>query len=571
MHRHLPLLLALSLFTLAAACADDPRTGPLVEPPGDAAKADAADRVTLAGELLYGTAVTGAFTEDLSFFGYVLAARPGARVKLEVTHKGSSSKLDSTLFVYGPRSAAGFGTQAIAVDDDRGWGRLSRLDSVELTGGGEYLVVIGTHDARGRGKYRLEAVCLSGECEPELAPPAALACHSAIREAIAGCVEDTQADPESAQPSGLDALELCADAEVVASARDSVCADGAEQPGFCALAYEDFAAEQLPLCRDELAVVLGGGCVLGGTWGEALHRQGILVGERRVLTSVDGLDATARAQVVLAVQASSHSDVTTAEEALSRVDGQEMNVVGLFDATNGRAFVAYEYGAGDNSYGRIFELGTTVDVARIHDGDLVGCAVSPGPGARECESNSGCADGLACAGKSPNTGVGRCAAVNDEPARLRRELRRDPPLRLDGRPVVRRDVAGGGEGLCLPAWMLGQFESVAATDIPEGDGLTVGIEAYGLATVATDVWLSVVIRHPAVEQLQIRLEDPATTEVIVYDGEASGEDLWLDVPVRGIPGDESANGRWILRVVDSVGGGSGVLQSWRLTLGSRWD
>lgn len=565
------LMIALATLFLAA-CGDSGPSGPAVEPPLIEGKTDAADRVTLQGELPFDTPRTGAFTEDLAFFGYQLAVRPGAKAKLEVTHKGSAKKLDSTLFVYGPRGAAGFGTSAIASDDDSGWGRLSRLDALSFAEGGEYLVVIGTHDARGRGQYRLQASCLSGDCEPEPPAPVDPVCHPAIADAISACVADTQADPESAFPSALDALQTCADAEVVGAAHDAVCTSGSPA-AFCELSYEDFASEQVPLCRAELAGELAGAdCVLGYTWREALRAHGVLVGERRVLTSVAGLDALAREQVVGAVQASSHTDVTTAEEALARVDGQEINVVGLFDGTNGRAYVGYEYGAGDNSYGRIYEFGTMVDVARIQDGDLVGCAVVAGPALRDCGADADCAVGLKCTGRNQGTGVGRCVETSKEPAgtgdACSGALPCDWPAGL-----WCSGTAWGGDGLCRPAWMQSRFESVEEAAIVDGPdaGLDVAIEVYGLATVTTDAWLHAVIRHPAVEQLRVTLEDPDTTEAVVYDGDFSGTDLVLDLPVSGIPGDESVNGRWTLHVRDVVAGQSGTLESWELVLGSRWD
>jgi hypothetical protein len=84
-------------------------------------------------------------------------------------------------------------------------------------------------------------------------------------------------------------------------------------------------------------------------------------------------DALARAQLVLAVQQSSHSDVTTAEEALSRVDQQTVRRFTLVEPASTRAYTAYEYGAGDNSYGAIFSAGTSELAASIHDGDILHC------------------------------------------------------------------------------------------------------------------------------------------------------------------------------------------------------
>src|SRR5262249_16900366 len=128
-------------------------------------KADALDRVDDRGALVLGTPSNGSFAQDLQFDGYHLAVRPGARVRVEITQAGTAKKLDTTLFVYGPLHAGAFGTTAIAFDDDSGWGKQSRIAGLTLAGG-EYLVVVGTHDARGRGQYRLQTTCENGDCSP---------------------------------------------------------------------------------------------------------------------------------------------------------------------------------------------------------------------------------------------------------------------------------------------------------------------------------------------------------------------------------------------------------------------
>lgn len=96
--------------------------------------------------------------------------------------------------------------------------------------------------------------------------------------------------------------------------------------------------------------------------------------ERREITKVAQLgDATSREQLVLAVQQSSHSDVTTPEEALSRVEQQTVRRLWLFDSAGARSYTAYEYGVGDNSYGAIFARGPLEIAAGIHDGGLLNC------------------------------------------------------------------------------------------------------------------------------------------------------------------------------------------------------
>jgi hypothetical protein len=78
-------------------------------------------------------------------------------------------------------------------------------------------------------------------------------------------------------------------------------------------------------------------------------------------------------QLVLAVQQSAHTDVTTPAEALAAVDQNEVRRMRLRDAPSGRQYDVFEYGAGDNSYGAIFRADSLVKAVSIHDGDLLEC------------------------------------------------------------------------------------------------------------------------------------------------------------------------------------------------------
>lgn len=118
------------------------------------------------------------------------------------------------------------------------------------------------------------------------------------------------------------------------------------------------------------------------------------------------------------------------------------------------------------------------------------------------------------------------------------------------------------------------FVSEPAASIP--DNRASGVEAqllvYGLATVSTDVLIDLHIAHPRIADLRVSLINPATTEVPVFSGERDGAELYLrGVALRGFPGDESANGVWTLKVVDTRSGQVGTIESFGLTLTSRWD
>ncbi len=115
-------------------------------------------------------------------------------------------------------------------------------------------------------------------------------------------------------------------------------------------------------------------CLFGTTFGELLASTATTITGDRRLHVGDALSALDQQRIVLAVQQSSHTDVTTPAEAFARVDQGEIRRVDLYDAAGARAFVAFEYGAGDSSYGAVFAYSSTTIVTSIHDGDLASCA-----------------------------------------------------------------------------------------------------------------------------------------------------------------------------------------------------
>ena len=119
------------------------------------------------------------------------------------------------------------------------------------------------------------------------------------------------------------------------------------------------------------------GCLFGTTYHELKTSPALqMVGDLDITAAnLDTLGREAQELLVRAVHESSHTDVTTAAEALARVDQEEMNVTYYVEPAGRRTFIAFEYGAGDNSYGAVFEKQTGARAAAIHDGDLYECPV----------------------------------------------------------------------------------------------------------------------------------------------------------------------------------------------------
>lgn len=551
---------------LLAACADSS----VVLPTFGRGAADGIDTVSFKGSLAQGTPVTGTFTKNQQFDGYFLDVRAGAEVKLEITHKGSSMSLDTTLFVYGPADGGGnFDDDYVAFDNDAGYGKLSKLTTTLATAG-RYAVVIGTKTGKGRGNYRLLPTCLSGDCAPVAEIPLG-GCPQVIVDKMRTCLTDNVGTYEPLTP-WLNFAEQCADADLLAPIYDDTCGPGSTA-AHCLGSFEAFYGVYAPACiRDVKNTVLDNFCVFGTTYREISTMPGMHLVESTRLTTTSTLTALDAAQIVSAMKASIHDDVTTAAMAFERADSNEIFRRRWFDSSNRRAFVSFEYGSGDNSFGRIFPADAATHVANINDGDIYpdACSVKIGPESRDCAADLDCKTGTRCLGTIDEP-LARGSCLNlaadtspNEGATCASDAACDPGLLCAG-------LSRGSSGLCLPAWQRRGFVSEPQLAIPDNRpvGASAMLLAYGLATVDMDVWLKLQITHPRAADLRVTLTNPAGTEVTI--AVPAGENVDLDLPVHGFSGDESVNGAWTLKVVDKASGRTGTIDHVELVIGSRWD
>ncbi len=572
---------ALMMAGLVAGCLESATEPQMLEPTLADGKSDVAQSVTLMGPLEYGAdaALKGTFTQDLEFHGYEVGARTGAMITLEVTQLGSSKSLDTTLFVFGPRTdAAGYGTSALVKDGDSGWGRLSKVKNFSVPSQGTYLVVVGTGDGQGRGNYRLQLTCNSGECDLPQTPAPAGQCYPSFALAIDACVEGNMADdPEwFYSTTRRNLVEQCADIEIVAPAYDALCATPEAPASVCELSLEEISYSHIPVCFTEAwNRQMDGMCVFGTRYRELFDSGALVVLGQKVLTAQSALGQTEEAQLLQAVQNSAYSQVASVAEAFDAVDDNKVFQTEIWDGSNRKAFTAYEFGAGDNSYGLIFDQGLLTIAAKIQDGDLYECSTLWGPELRDCASDSECAQGLKCVGIAQEIHRGRCIDLQAPPHTAQETFCTFETGCPAGSGL---QCAGakkaGDEGICRPAWLTGHFSTLAQAPIADNsaDGTEVALVAYGLATVDVDIRLNLVISHERISDLTVKLVNPAGTEVVLFAPPSGTKELWLqNYVVNGFSGDEQVNGIWRLRVTDNVGGKTGAVNEFGLIITSRWD
>ena len=569
-----PTSYAFVLFAFVAAC--DGSADKTAEPRYDALASAKADGQVIAGALAFDAPQNGNLSRTVARQTWTLDVRPGATVDIEITRAGTTAALDTVLTVVGPVTSESATTPVVAEDDDSGWGLHSRIRGLSLplgTGSARYLVTVQSYDGKQKGKYRLAATCRSGNCAPTLGgvPVDDRYCHPAILRSISGCIDEQLADPERDPGTwtGLDVGRACVDAEAVAPSHDAICAAERPAPTWCALDYELFMTAQVSLCEDTAVYyAMGRECALGANFGELRNGlAGVAVTHRRVITEATALTALEGQQLVAAAQVA-YEDVRDVSGALEAVDGGEVNQLHVWDATAHRGFVVYEYGAGDNSYGGVLaEGGKTVQV-QIRDGDYTNCP-APGPELRLCVADADCDAGMRCTGVT--AGRGRCVAPHEF---ANNSASCQTTAEDNGCGVASGLICSGvdndGRGLCLPVWQRGRFEDYAVAHLPAGGKLVRTLTAYGLTTVSTDVTARIVADFATPADLRITLTNPATTVGVVWGNEAGAGGLRLERQVRAFPGDESANGEWVL-TIENRGTTSGTLVSWGLDIQSRWD
>ena len=244
------LLFSAFIIALGTACESGSGAKEIVEP-GIDGKTDIFDTVRNMDRLEMNGEATAEFTSDFEFHAYPFIVGPSSQVTLEVTQRGSSRGLDTTMFLYGPRAEDYSWGDRIGFDDDSGWGDLSRIEAMDLTEAGEYLVVIGTALGDGRGDYRLTLTCTAETCE-STEVSIFDTCPEATQDVIDDCVEDTLSEDDYyGETTRGEAFELCLTDYAYDYLWDVLC-DSRSNEEWCVAGSELFFDRMLPACREEI-------------------------------------------------------------------------------------------------------------------------------------------------------------------------------------------------------------------------------------------------------------------------------------------------------------------------------
>ncbi|MBZ4415774.1 proprotein convertase P-domain-containing protein [Myxococcus sp. RHSTA-1-4] len=188
-----------------------------------------------------------------------------------------------------------------------------------------------------------------------------------------------------------------------------------------------------------------------------------------------------------------------------------------------------------------------------------------------CTGAGTCQPGLVCEGV-PHDGsspYGRCinpAPIPGDGATCSVFAPCQPGLVCRGIP------SGAPEGWCRPAWMAGEFIQYADVSLPSSaTPVESTVAVVGLATVPDDITVELDLVHASPHRLVLTLVDPGGDSALLWDGPNEGTPPSRISVTRGISRDSTVNGRWLLRVTNPSGVGSGTLRSWKLKLNSRYD
>ena len=588
-----------------AGCLDEDDKGDEADVPteGDG-KADSQRAPTDHGALAFGVPALEAITDAAKFHAWQFELSGDAAIDAFTTYAvRGQRRVDTVMYLY-KEGPSGWGAYVARNDDDgsRVYSRIKRT-----LGQGRYRVLVKGYAATTRGRFAVELDCAGAGCAP---PAGACVFGTSYRSAFEtpalvaqGTLVLSLTQPAQISPFDhariVTAVQQSSHTDVSTWEQAIARVDGGEinrtfliepagQRTFVAYEYgagdnsygaifDHHSGALVASIQDgDLAgcSVAAETCLLAPTYPALRVDPAYGVLADRYITSESQLEPREVVQALATVRAVRGDNVVSFAQALTMVDPGSLRFTTLLHLATGTELVAVEFGAGDTSVGRIY-YGLSLQVAgQISDGSIEACswfaARAPGASAagQACRASSDCQPQLRCEGVFANAGT--CVMQEEIPGDGN-ECASDAAC---GAPGLVCAGATRGYGLCRPAWMRASFADPSSAQVPDGGTVVRPIAVRGLATVDTDVVLSLRVSHPRASQLRITLTNPAGTEVLVHQGTAAddGAPLVLSArPIMGFSGDETVNGEWTLRVTDRTLGQVGTLDGWQLTITSRWD
>lgn len=240
------LCVVASVSALAACGADEEASQAQAERPSFG-KEDSLGGVQEIVGLGPGESYEHSFTENFQFFGFPLAVAPGGVVDVEVTQRGSSRGLDTTLFIYGQVNGE---WKELVYDNDDGWGALSKIVKFEVRDNFDALIaVVGTLDAKGRGNFRLQVSCVDDSCERLYDDTFLDICEDEMAYRLGECVyQSIDQQAEYNEEIARDAIFFCTEVEQQEKIWNSVCQVEGDAPDFCQAGFEKYHAVMVPDC-----------------------------------------------------------------------------------------------------------------------------------------------------------------------------------------------------------------------------------------------------------------------------------------------------------------------------------
>jgi hypothetical protein len=383
------------------SCVSDDDKGNEEDPPidGDSElKADSLRTPTEHGALVFGQAQTASLTGSNAFHAWTFSLQSNASVRI-ATSKSGSRNVDTVMYLY-KKTGTSWGRYIARNDDATG----TKFSAIEKSlAAGEYRVIVKGFASSSSGPFAINATCSGSGCAPANVCLFGSMFHE-LDTIAAVTVTGRSVAKTPAELSTLDqqrfiaAVQESAHTDVVtveqafaavdqnevnlvriyepAAARTYTAFEfGAGDDSYGAIFYWNTATKVAAIHDGDYqrCTVKAQTCILGSSYPTLRNDSNFRQSNARVVTAASQLTGVAAQQALLAIQVSA-VDATTLAIGLTRIDGGELNVV-TYTHRNGTVLTAYEFGAGDNSFGAVFVANTLTKAAEINDSDFYGCSL----------------------------------------------------------------------------------------------------------------------------------------------------------------------------------------------------